>query len=185
MRPGSEGRVPAGCGAVPGNALDAATFRDRLAPSDTFVHLVGVSHPSPAKARQFREIDHASTVASTAAVRESSVRHFVYVSVAHPAPVMQVYWRVRAECEELVRGLSIDATILRPWYVLGPGHRWPILLKPVYAVLERIPSTSESARRLGLVTLPQMIGALVDAAERMPAGVRVVEVEEIRRSRLQ
>jgi uncharacterized protein YbjT (DUF2867 family) len=113
------------------------------------------------------------------------VARFVYVSVAHPAPVMQVYWRVRAECEELVRGLSIDATILRPWYVLGPGHRWPILLKPVYAVLERIPSTSESARRLGLVTLPQMIGALVDAAERMPAGVRVVEVEEIRRSRLQ
>ena len=23
-------------------------------------------------------------------------------------------------------------TILRPWYVLGPGHRWPYALKPMY-----------------------------------------------------
>ena len=60
MRPGSEGRLPAGCTAVPGNALDAATFASRAAPADTLAHLVGVSHPAPWKKRQLREVDLAS-----------------------------------------------------------------------------------------------------------------------------
>ena len=51
-RRGSEGRLPAGCGVVPGNALDGASFADRVAPADTLVHLVGVSHPAPWKERQ-------------------------------------------------------------------------------------------------------------------------------------
>jgi hypothetical protein len=25
---------------------------------------------------------------------------------------------------------GLNTTILRPWYVLGPGHYWPYLLKP-------------------------------------------------------
>jgi uncharacterized protein YbjT (DUF2867 family) len=182
VRPGSEGKVPAGCVAVPANPLDATTFRDHVAPSDTFVHLVGVPHPSPAKAEQFRTIDRASAIASFAAVRGSSIRHFVYVSVAHPAPVMKAYWGVRAECEEMLRDLGIDATILRPWYVLGPGHRWAYVLLPVYAVLARIPATAEGARRLGLVTLEQMVRAIVEAVERPASGVRVMDVEGIRKA---
>jgi len=47
-----------------------------------------------------------------------------------------------------------------------------------------VPSTRESARRLGLVTLPQMIAALVGAVERPASNVRVLEVPEIRLSRL-
>jgi uncharacterized protein YbjT (DUF2867 family) len=180
VRPGSEKKVPPGCTAVPADALDASTFRDAIAPSDTFVHLVGVSHPSPAKAEQFRTIDRASAVASTAAVPASTVRHFVYVSVAHPAPVMKAYWQTRVECEEMVRALGIPATILRPWYVLGPGHRWAHALRPIYAVLRHIPATADGARRLGLVTLEQVVRALIEAVENPPQGVRVVDVETIR-----
>jgi hypothetical protein len=43
------------CAAVIGNALDSATFRDKIGGADTFVQLVGVAHPSPAKAKEFRE----------------------------------------------------------------------------------------------------------------------------------
>ncbi|HEX8243550.1 MAG TPA: hypothetical protein VF541_08645, partial [Longimicrobium sp.] len=76
------------------------------------------------------------------------------------------------------------ATFIRPWYVLGPGHRWAYALKPVYWLLERIPATREQARRLGLVTLDDMVAALVHAVENPPAsGLRVVEVPEIRGSR--
>jgi uncharacterized protein YbjT (DUF2867 family) len=82
----------------------------------------------------------------------------------------------------MIRELGVNTTILRPWYVLGPGHWWPLALKPVYATLERIPATSQSARRLGLVTLEQMIRALVDAVENPARGTRIVEVEEIRAS---
>src|ERR1041385_8006784 len=56
-RRGSENKLPAGCEVVSGNALEAATFADRIAPADTFVQLVGVPHPSPAKADQFRAVD--------------------------------------------------------------------------------------------------------------------------------
>jgi uncharacterized protein YbjT (DUF2867 family) len=180
VRPGSESKVPPGCGAVPANALDASTFRDRIAPSDTLTHLVGVSHPSPAKAKEFRTIDYASAVASTEAVRGTSIRHLVYVSVAHPAPVMQAYWQTRVECEGMIRALGIDATILRPWYVLGPGHRWAHALRPIYAVLRHVPATAEGARRLGLVTLEQMVRALVEAVEQPARGIRIVDVEGIR-----
>src|SRR5262249_23647767 len=66
-RPGSEGKLPAGCEVVVGSALDAATYADRVAPCDTFLHLVGVSHPAPWKAAQFRAVDLASVGASVAA----------------------------------------------------------------------------------------------------------------------
>ena len=71
----------------------------------------------------------------------AGVQHIVYVSVAQPAPVMRDYVAARHEGEGLVRDSKIPATILRPWYVLGPGHRWPYLLLPVYALLEAVPAT--------------------------------------------
>jgi len=51
---------------------------------------------------------------------------------------------------------------------------------PAYWVLERLPWTREGAQRLGLVTLEQMLQALVDAIESPPGGVRVLGVPEIR-----
>src|SRR6266852_2221478 len=132
VRAGSEKKLAAGCVAVPGNALEGASFRDQIVGTDTYVQLVGVSHPSPTKARQFREIDLKSCEESVAAAVHNKVRHFVYVSVAHPAPVMYAYIEVRTRCEEMIRASGLNATVLRPWYVLGPGHYWAHLLKPGY-----------------------------------------------------
>ncbi len=145
------------------------------------MHLVGTPRPSPAKARQFREVDLVSIRESVAAAVEARVRHFVYVSVAHPAPIMRAYIEVRAEGERLIREAGLSATILRPWYILGPGHRWPLVLMPAYWLLERIESTRDSVQRLGLVTIDQMIGTLVAAVENPAEDVRVVGVADIRR----
>jgi uncharacterized protein YbjT (DUF2867 family) len=181
VRPGSEGKLPPGCEPVRGNVLDAASFASRVPPADTWVHLVGVSKPAPWKAAQFRAIDLGSVRAAVAAAREAAIRHFVYVSVAHPAPVMKAYIDVRTECEALITAAGFDSTIFRPWYILGPGHRWPLLLVPFYKLFEVIPSTRESALRLGLVTLEQMTAALLWAVRNPAAGARVVEVAQIRR----
>jgi uncharacterized protein YbjT (DUF2867 family) len=107
------------------------------------------------------------------------------VSVAHPAPVMRAYVDVRMRGEAAIEAAGLAATILRPWYVLGPGHRWPLALVPLAALAERIPATRDAARRLGFVTLPQMVAALVAAVESPPAtGVRrVVDVPAIRAAR--
>jgi len=178
VRQGSEASVPEGTEALTGNAL-AASYADRVAPSDTMVQLVGVAHPSPAKGKEFRAVDLPSGLAAVEAAKKSRA-HLVYVSVAHPAPMMRAYIEVRSQVEQAIRDVGLNATVLRPWYVLGEGHRWPYLLIPFYKVCEWIPSTREGARRLGLVTLPQMVAALVRAVENPARGVRVVEVPEIR-----
>jgi uncharacterized protein YbjT (DUF2867 family) len=182
VRAGSEKKLPAGCTPVPGNALDGASYASQIAPADTFVQLVGVAHPSPAKAVQFRQVDLPSGLEAVAAAKSAGIRHFVYLSVAHPAPMMHAYIAVRAECEAAIEAAGLNATILRPWYVLGPGHRWPYLLIPMYKLAELLPATREGAQRLGLVTLEQMTHALTVAVESPVQGRRVVMVPEIRTS---
>jgi uncharacterized protein YbjT (DUF2867 family) len=181
-RPGSEERVPAGAEVCTGDVLDAESFAGRIARAGTVVHLAGVPHPSPAKAAEFRRFDLPSALETIEAARLAGARHFVYVSVAHPAPVMRAYIAVREAAEGAIAAAGLPATILRPWYVLGPGRWWPAALLPAYWLAERIPRTRECARRLGLVTLAQMTGALVDAVESAPRGVRIMEVAEIRRA---
>ena len=177
-RPGSQGKLPPECRVVLGNALDAGSYAAQVPPGCVFVHLVGVAHPSPAKARQFIEIDLASVRASLGAARHAA--HFVYVSVAQPAPVMRAFIQARQAAEQLIAHSGLNASILRPWYVLGPGHRWPLLLLPVYWLCERLPATAQTARRLGLVTLAQMRNALTHAVEQAAPGQRVYDVEQIR-----
>jgi len=180
VRPGSEHKLPNGCTPVIGNALDRSTYIRQILPVDTFIHLVGVSHPNPSKAEQFRSIDLVAGQQAITAAAEIAIPHFVYLSVGQPAPVMKAYIAVRAECERLIREKGLNATVLRPWYVLGPGHRWPYLLLPMYWALERLPSTRDGARRLGLVTLAQMVSALAISVENPCPGVQVFDVPKIR-----
>lgn len=180
-RPGSEVRVASGCELVTGDALKPATFTSAVAGCDTLVHLVGVSHPSPAKAAQFESIDLASVRAAVEAASTAGVRHFVYVSVAQPAPMMHAYQAARAKGEQSVRGAGFDCVqILRPWYVLGPGHWWPVALIPMYAAMGLFPATREGARRLGLVWHAEMVAALLACAENAQPGFQVLAVPEIR-----
>jgi uncharacterized protein YbjT (DUF2867 family) len=181
VRAGSEGKLPPGCDSVTGDPLDAQSYVDKISPCDTLVHLVGVTHPNPSKAEQFRNIDLKSIQQAITAAKASGVRHIVYVSVAQPAPVMKAYVEARAEGEALVRASGLNATILRPWYVLGPGRRWPVLLLPIYWLMEMIPATRESAQRLGLVTTEQMTNALCAAVENPPQGIRILDVMAIRK----
>jgi uncharacterized protein YbjT (DUF2867 family) len=177
----SVAKLPAGCRPILGNPLDRKTFETAIPAGATFVQLVGVPHPSPRKAKQFREIDLVSVRESVTAAAAARVGHFVYLSVAQPASMMKDYVAVRAEGEAMILTAGLRATFLRPWYVLGPGHRWPCALIPFYWLCERIPATRDSARRLGLVTLRQMVAALVRAVENPPEqGARIVEVPEIR-----
>src|SRR6202158_4985048 len=179
-RHGSEHKLPHGCKVIPGDALDKNSFVSRIPLAETFVQLIGVTHPNPSKKDEFRAVDLGSARAAIEAARQAGVTHFVYVSVAQPAPVMKFYIAVRAEVEQMIRESGMNATILRPWYVLGPGRRWPLFLKPMYWLMEQIPATRESAQRLGLVTLEQMGGALVRAVESPVQGVRILGVPEIR-----
>jgi uncharacterized protein YbjT (DUF2867 family) len=179
VRPGSRGKL-AGVVEVVADPLQEDSYTEAIGGCDTFVHLIGVAHPSPAKAAQFRSIDLPSAKIALKAARDAEVRHFVYLSVAHPAPMMEAFIAVRSEGEAVIRASGINSTFVRPWYVLGPGHRWAYALVPFYWIAERLPATRESAQRLGLITIAQMLKSLVWAVENPPEGVRILDVPAIR-----
>jgi uncharacterized protein YbjT (DUF2867 family) len=93
---------------------------------------------------------------------------------------MHAYIDVRTRCEQILRDSGLNATIVRPWYVLGPGHRWPYALVPFYRIAELLPSTRESALRLGLVTIHEMVRALAAVVDDPPNGITIVDVPRIR-----
>lgn len=180
VRPMSIAKLAADAKPVLGDALDAATFSNQLAPSDTLIHLVGVPHPSPSKAEEFREIDLVSIRETVRAIAGSSIRHVVYLSVAHPAPLMKDYIAVREEGERLLRESGVASTFVRPWYVLGPGHWWPYALLPAYWLWGAFPAHRDTARRLYPVKLERVVQTIADAVDAPPRGVRIIEAPEMR-----
>ena len=161
VRAGSEGKVVKGCAAVRGDALDSTTYADSVGPADTFVHLVGTPHPAPWKEREFLAVDLLSLKESVAAARHTGVKHFVFVSVAQPAPVMKAHIRVRRQCERILAESGLPATTLRPWYVLGPGHWWPLLLKPLYWLSDQNAADTRGVSWAGAGDAGARVAALV------------------------
>lgn len=98
---------------------------------------------------------------------------------------MKAYIAIRQAAEACLRIGKISATILRPWYVLGPGHRWPVVLQPVYRVFEQVPFTRDAALRLGLVTIDQMAQALAWAVDHPSSAWRIINVPQIRAERFE
>jgi len=183
VRPGSEGKVPAGAEVVVADVKSRESVGPHVSRDTVVVHLVGTPHPSPSKAAEFEALDYVAAHECIAAAKTGGAKHFVYVSVAHPAPIMRAYIGVRMRVEAELRESGLSHTIIRPWYVLGPGHRWAYVLLPMYWLMGAIPSTRESAQRLGLVTIAQMVATLTWAVDTAGAESRVLNVPDIRRNR--
>jgi uncharacterized protein YbjT (DUF2867 family) len=165
-----------------GNALDASSYQNAIAPATIFVHLIGVAHPSPSKKEQFKNIDLVSVQQAVKAAAGTGVQHFVYLSVAmQPTKIMKDFQAVRAEGEALLLEQKFITSFIRPWYVLGPGHWWPLLLKPVYLILKLFPSTRQTAKNLDTVTIQQIIKAIVDCINNPPNASNIIDVENIKK----
>jgi uncharacterized protein YbjT (DUF2867 family) len=185
-RAASAARVPAGATVVIGDALDADSIAGALRCGDTVIHLVGTPHPSPSKAGEFDRVDLMSIRCTVTAAKRAGIAQLIYVSVAQPAPVMAHYLWVRSLGETMIREAKLTASIVRPWYVLGPGRWWPKAIQPLYKLAELFPLTRATAERLGMVTIEQFVTAMVSAAENPPAARqrRILDVPAIRRARL-
>jgi uncharacterized protein YbjT (DUF2867 family) len=183
VRKGSEHKVPSGAEILTANPFNASSFQQGIPAGCVFVQLLGVPHPSPVKAQQFKDIDLRSVKASADAAASARVSHFIYLSVAMlPSKLMHAYQEVRKEGEQYCVSKRLNCTFIRPWYVLGPGHWWPIVLLPLYLVAELIPSWREKARALGLVTIKQVLNPLVDVIEADAKPLNVIEIPDILRN---
>ena len=181
VRPGSEQKVPAGAEVVTGNPFDARSIAPAVPKGSTFGQLLGVPHPGPRKREQFYQIDLPSAQASATAAAEAGAGHFVYVSVAQePTTIMQDYQAVRAEGERCILEKGLPHTFIRPWYVVGPGHRWPLLLLPLFKILEWMPATRRKAKALALVSIHQLLDTLLMAIEQPEEVNEILDVDAIK-----
>lgn len=180
--------LPAGVECIVGDTLEADSFAESVRGADTFVQMAGVPHPSPAKAGEFLSFDLVSATAGLDAACRSAVAHFVYVSVSQfpgeRIPAMRAYVESRALAEarirERVAGGTLGATFVRPWYVLGPGHRWPLLLAPLMALAAWVPGWKTRIGKMGLVSRDAFVSAMVHAIEHPAATLKVIDVDGIR-----
>src|SRR5450432_994259 len=69
VRPASEGNLPNETSKIVADPLAMNSYADAVRGCDTFVHLIGVPHPSPSKAAQFRAIDLPSAKVAIAAAQ--------------------------------------------------------------------------------------------------------------------
>jgi nucleoside-diphosphate-sugar epimerase len=185
VRKGSEHKVPAGAEIIVADPFDAGSFQSSVPKGSVFIHLLGVSHPSPKKAKQFLEIDLPGVKASANAAAVAGVSNFIYVSVAMaPSKLMAAYQAVRKEGEEYCLDKKLNCTFIRPWYVLGPGHWWPVFILPFYGIAELVPAWRKKARAMALVTIKQILAALVSAVEAEPLPIRFLEIKDIRQAKL-
>lgn len=182
MRPGTESRLPAGADCIVADPLNRATFLEAIRGFDAFVQLIGTPSPSPAKAEEFRRIDGGAGKEGAWACKEAGIPLYVYLSVPLDIPVMKAYVAVRAEVEALITSLGLTATIIRPFYVLGPGRRWPYLVMPFLWIGRFIPGLSRLANTMVFNTREQVVQTIVGAIENPPTVSDVWDARRIARS---
>lgn len=167
-----------------GNALDAESYKDKVDNHCIFIHLIGVAHPSPRKKEAFKQIDLVSIQEAVKAATFAGVKHFIYLSVSqYPTNIMKDFQNVRAEGERLLTASGMKASFVRPWYVLGPGHWWPIILKPFFWLSKITGFKKEAAENLDTVTIQQMIDVLLYAVKTLPAAINIYNVKDIKQKK--
>lgn len=186
VRRGSENKLPEGCNIIYGNALDAGSYKNGIPKGSVFIHLVGVPHPSPAKKDLFKTIDGVSIQEAVKAALDRHVSHFIYLSVSqYPSGIMRNFQLTRAAGEALIEQSRIPASIIRPWYVLGPGHWWPVLLKPFFWLASLHPAWVAKAKHFDTITIQQMINTFLVAIKNTPGKTKYYEIEAIRQQQYQ
>lgn len=181
IRNTSKKKLPEKCKTVTGDALDSKTYQYNIENCDTFIHLVGVSHPGPLKSREFRSIDLVSIEQAVKVAEYSGIKNFIYLSVSNPAPIMKEYIKVRLKGEDLLTASGMNCSFIRPWYVIGPGHYWPLIFQPGYKLMEHFSFTKDFANRLGLVKLDQITECIYYAVNNPPDKIKIYNVQDIRK----
>ena len=182
---GSEAKLPAGTRAIIADPFDATTFQQWIPRGAVYIQLPEASLLSSRKKQSSQQSHLRSVKASVNAAVHSGVSHFIYVRVAmFESGNGKNGQSVCREGEAYLQSKGLVCTVIRPWYVLGPGHWWPVLLLPLYGIARIVPSWKQKAEQRSLVTLSQMMDTLLKAIASPPQKLRVFEIKHIKRKSL-
>jgi hypothetical protein len=181
VRPGSEDKIPPGIEINLGNIFEPEQWESRVPNNCIFIHLLGVSHPSPAKAKLFEDIDLRSVEICSEIAKQHAAVKFIYLSVCmEPAAFMKSFQSAKQRGEEIIRSKVLSSIMFRPWYVLGKNHWWPYLFFPLFWLLRILPWTSKKAKAFGFVTIKEMTHSLLFVLENYSAIEGNMETIDIR-----
>jgi nucleoside-diphosphate-sugar epimerase len=161
--------------AVPGDLSDDSSWPDRLTGVETVLHLAAVT--GKARAATFEAVNHQATRRLLERARAAGVRRFIFVSsvaAGFPDQRHYPYAHSKARAEQAVLDAGLDALIVRPTMVLGPGSA-------VLAGLSRL-ATAPAAIVFGSGKLPvqpihvdDLADLLLAALTLQPLGGRMIE----------
>ncbi|TMD03189.1 MAG: NAD(P)-dependent oxidoreductase [Chloroflexi bacterium] len=180
-RPGSQ---PPGTTAIAGDLTDAAALRAAVATMapDCVVHLAAEIATQKDAAR-LREVNVEGTRRLVDACRESTRPRVVFASTVvtgdargrlleedTPLPVETEYGRTKQEGERLVRESGLDAIVIRPGHVYGPGGWFANEIVRRLRAPGRLVVVGRGDNLWDVVHVDDVATAIVTAAEGAPAG---------------
>ncbi len=180
-RPGSQ---PAATRAVAGDLLDAASLERALAGSrpDCVIHLAAQTG-AQRSAHKIEEANVGGLKALLSACGKAGEPRFVFASTVVTGDprgellteesklrVETAYGRSKQEGELLVRNSGLDGVIVRPSHVYGPGGWYVSEFVKRLRAPGRFAVIGKGDNLWDVVHVDDVAGAMVDAAERAPAG---------------
>ena len=129
---------------IEANVHDPAQLIGLVEGHDAVVNLVAILHGTEAS---FEKVHVELPLALAEACTAEGLKRVVHVSalgVSLDAPSR--YQRSKARGEEVLRGASLDLTILRPSVIFGAGDRFLNLFARMQSVLPLVPLAGASAR---------------------------------------
>jgi uncharacterized protein YbjT (DUF2867 family)/ligand-binding SRPBCC domain-containing protein len=132
---------------------------------------------SPRRSRTFMAVDAAGTEHLVAQARTSGISRLVYMSGAGAAPDADRHWfRAKWRAEEAVSGSGIDATIIRPTWIYGPGDVSLNRFVGFARTLPVVPMTNLGRQQLGPVFIDDIARLVADSLLDPAAANRVFEI---------
>lgn len=137
------------------------------------------NHPveAPARGHTYLEVDGRGTVVAVQAARRVGVRRFVYVSGAGAGQGRpQPWFRAKDQAEAALRESGLEAVVLRPSWVYGPGDRSMSRFVFFCRHLPVVPVIGDGRNRVEPLLVDDLARALELAATRADAPGRTLEL---------
>ncbi len=152
-------------------AGDLASPGDLCAGADAVLHIAGTINARDRAG--FDAGNVAGTAGIVAAARAAGVRRFVHVSsLAAREPSLSDYGASKAAAEDVVGAAGLDAAIIRPPGVYGPGDRETL---PVFQMVARGLAVLPGPGRFSLIEVGDLARVLLAVAASGVAGLAEVD----------
>lgn len=156
---------------VEGDVTRLETFEHAVKGCDAVINLVGIIREFPSRGITFERLHVQATANMLAATRKAGLRRYLQMSALGTRPnAVSRYHQTKFRAEELVRSSGLDATILRPSLIYGPGDAFVTMLAGQLRLTPIMPVIGSGAYRLQPIHADDVARCFALALE-MPATV--------------